>query len=62
MMVAAHPSDLRAAVAAGYRSAYVLPKIHDPGEDYTDTGFSREFDIVAGDFAQLARQLVQQGS
>ncbi len=25
MMVAAHPSDLRAAIACGYRSAYVVP-------------------------------------
>ena len=57
MMVAAHPSDLRAGMASGYRSAYVLPRLEDPGEDYTDTGFAKEFDIVARDFADLARRL-----
>lgn len=57
MMVAAHPSDLRAGIAAGFRSAYVLPRLHDPGEDYSDTGFDKEFDLVARDFADLARQL-----
>lgn len=59
MMVAAHPSDLRAAVAAGYRSAYILPKLEDPGDDYTDTGFATEFDVVARDFANLAKELLQ---
>jgi 2-haloacid dehalogenase len=57
MMVAAHPSDLRAAISAGYRSAYVLPRLEDPGDDYTDTGFAKEFDIVAQDFANLVKQL-----
>lgn len=58
MMVAAHPSDLRAASAAGYRSAYILPKLEDPGDDYTDTDFASEFDVVARDFANLAEQLL----
>jgi 2-haloacid dehalogenase len=57
MMVAAHPSDLRAGIAAGYRSAYVVPRLEDPGEDYTDTGFAKEFDVVAQDFAELVKQL-----
>ena len=57
MMVAAHPSDLRAGVAAGYRSAYVLPRLQDPGEDYADTGVAKEFDVVAHDFADLATKL-----
>jgi len=57
MMVAAHPSDLRAGIEAGFRSAYVLPRLQDPGEDYTDTGFGKEFDLVARDFGDLARQL-----
>ena len=57
MMVAAHPSDLRTGMAAGFRSAYVLPRLQDPGEDYTDTGFDKEFDLVARDFADLAKQL-----
>jgi 2-haloacid dehalogenase len=58
MMVAAHPSDLRAAMAAGYRSAYVLPRLEDPGDDYTDTGFAKEFNVVAQDFADLVRQIM----
>lgn len=57
MMVAAHPSDLRAGMKAGYGAAYVLPRLEDPGEDYTDTGFAAEFDIVARDFEDLARKL-----
>ena len=59
MMVAVHPSDLRAAMAAGYHSAYVQPRLEDPGEDYTDGGFATEFDIVARDFGDLATQLLQ---
>ena len=58
IMVAAHPSDLRAAIQAGYGSAYVLPQLEDPGEDYSDTGFAAEFDFVARDFADLSRQLL----
>ena len=57
--VAAHPSDLRAAAASGFRTAYVRPRLEDPGEDYRDTGFAREFDVVAEDFGDLARQLLQ---
>ena len=58
MKVAAHPSDLRAARAAGWCTAYVLPKLQDPGEDYSDTGFNAEFDVVASDFHNLARKLL----
>jgi 2-haloacid dehalogenase len=58
MMVAVHPGDLRAAVASGYRSAYVQPRLKDPGEDYTDTGFDKEFDVVARDFEELAQKLL----
>ena len=58
MMVASHPSDLRAGIAAGYRSAYVVPRLEDPGDDYTDTGFAKEFDVLAKDFADLVRQLM----
>jgi len=58
MMVASHPSDLRAGMAAGYRSAYVLPRLEDPGDDYTDTGFAKEFEVMAQDFADLVRQLL----
>ena len=59
MMVAAHPSDLRGAIGIGYRSAFVQPRLHDPGEDYTDRGFASEFDIVARDFNDLALQLLK---
>ena len=58
MMVASHPSDLRAGIAAGYRSAYIIPRLEDPGDDYTDTGFANEFDVVARDFADLAGKLM----
>ena len=58
MVVASHPSDLRAGIEAGYRSAYVLPRLEDPGDDYTDTGFVKEFNIVAQDFADLVGQLI----
>jgi 2-haloacid dehalogenase len=58
VMVAAHPSDLRAGMNAGYRGAYVRPRLHDPGEDYTDNGFADEFDLVAKDFGDLADQLL----
>lgn len=56
MMVAAHPSDLRAAINCGYHIAYVLPQLHDPGEDYAEADVDA-FDIVAHDFPDLARQL-----
>jgi 2-haloacid dehalogenase len=59
MKVAAHPSDLRAAAAFGFRTAYVRPRLEDPGEDYRDTGFAQEFDIVAQDFGELADQLLE---
>lgn len=58
-MVAAHPGDLRAAMQAGYGAVYVRPRLEDPGDDYTDTGFSAEFDVVADDFDDLARKLVR---
>jgi len=56
-MVAAHPSDLRAARACGFRTIYVRPRIEDPGEDYLDRGFTQEFDLVAADFGDLADRL-----
>lgn len=54
MMVAAHPSDLRAARAAGLATAYV----HRPLEQGPDRALPRpadgEFDVTASDFADLA--------
>ena len=52
--VAAHPSDLRAAREHGMKTAYVVARLHDYGDDYKDTGFTNEFDLVAENFAHLA--------
>lgn len=57
MMVAAHPNDLRNAAAVGMRTAYVRPRIHDPGEDYDNVDAANEFDVVADDFPGLAARL-----
>lgn len=57
MLVAAHPSDLRAAKAQGCRTAYVIRPLEfgagHPLPDYA----ADEFDLVADDFLDLARQL-----
>ena len=56
MMVAAHPDDLRAAGASGLRTAYVpRPFEFGPGGSAYPPGPS--FDLVAGDFVELAEQL-----
>ena len=57
MMVAAHPSDLRASAAAGMRTGYVpRPLERGPDRPFTpDT--SGDFDVTATDFLDLARQL-----
>ena len=52
--VAAHPRDLRGAAEHGMRTAYTVARLHDVGDDYEDTGFADEFDVVAADFAELA--------
>lgn len=58
MMVAAHPSDLRAAMAAGLRSAYVpRPGERGAGND-GDLSPQVDFDVNALDFADLARRLL----
>ena len=55
MMVAAHPGDLRASMRAGFRTAYVMPKLDEPfGFDDKDPN---DFDIRADDFTHLADQL-----
>ena len=57
MLVAAHPSDLRAAQAAGCKAAFVArPSEHGPGRPAhrVEPG---EFDVVATDFVDLAGQL-----
>ena len=58
MMVAAHPGDLGAAMAAGLHSAYV----HREGETHVLTGPAgdpTEYDITAQDFPQLADLLLE---
>lgn len=58
MMCAAHPSDLRAAISAGLRSAYV-PRPGESGEGNDgDLSPQPDFDINATDFADLADQLL----
>ena len=55
--VASHPGDLRAAKCHGMRTAYVVARLEDYGDDYTDRGFSNEFDIVVESFDALADTL-----
>ncbi len=57
MLVAAHPSDLRAAAACGLRTAYVpRPLERGPG-GAMEAWTPGEFDLVADDFHSLAEQL-----
>lgn len=57
MLVATHPSDLRAARACGLRTGYVVrPLEHGPGHRLPDVT-DGEFELVAQDFIDLARQL-----
>ncbi|MEM7171203.1 MAG: HAD-IA family hydrolase, partial [Pseudomonadota bacterium] len=58
LFVAAHPSDLRAAREHGMKTAYVIAHLFDYGDDYKDTGFAQEFDVVAADFSDLAEQIL----
>jgi len=57
MMVAAHPSDLRAAARTGLKTAYVIrPLERGPGRP-VNRNPDGEFDYTAEDFNDLARQL-----
>ena len=57
MLVAAHPSDLKAARGSGLKTAYVdRPLEHGPGGEPHRVG-PDEFDFVATDFVDLAEQL-----
>lgn len=57
MLVATHPYDLRAARACGLRTGYVVrPLEHGPGHPLPEVA-DGEFDFVAQDFEDLARQL-----
>ena len=54
MMCAAHNNDLRAAQAAGLKTAFIpRPTEHGPGQK-TDLAPSGEWNIVAGDIQELA--------
>lgn len=56
MLVAAHPSDLRAARSAGLRTGYVArPLEYGPG--HRPHRIDDEFDVMATDFFDLAQQL-----
>jgi 2-haloacid dehalogenase len=55
MMVASHPGDLRAAMAVGFRTAFVLPRHDEPGGN--DDGNPEDFDVVADDFTDLADKI-----
>ena len=58
MLVAAHPSDLRAARDAGLTTAYVMRPL-ERGEGRRLPRYEEgEFDFVASDFVDLARLLV----
>lgn len=57
MMVAAHGGDLTAALACGFRTAFVpRPLEHGPGKA-SDSGAAGNWDVTAQDFKELARQL-----
>ena len=57
MMVATHPSDLRAAARTGMKTAYVIrPLERGPGRP-VNRNPDGEFDYTAEDFNDLARQL-----
>ncbi len=55
--VASHPGDLRAAKSMGMKTAYVVAQLEDYGERYDEDSYAEEFDLVAKDFGDLARQL-----
>jgi 2-haloacid dehalogenase len=57
MMVAAHPSDLRAAAACGLGTAYVPRPLENGPGGAMEPSAPGEFDLTAVDFVDLARQL-----
>jgi 2-haloacid dehalogenase len=57
LMVAAHPSDLRAAAAAGLRTAYIIRPLERGPNRPVNTSPEGNFDVIATDFLDLARQL-----
>ncbi len=57
LMVAAHPTDLLAAQAQGLRAAFVPRPLEHGPDGHPDLTPAASFDLVASDFADLARQL-----
>lgn len=57
MLVAAHPSDLRGAAAAGLRTAYVHRPLERGPQRVITPPAHEEFDFFANDFLDLAGQL-----
>lgn len=57
LMVAAHPGDLRAAAAAGLKTAYVHRPLERGPERQITPPAREEFDLFANDFIDLAAQL-----
>jgi 2-haloacid dehalogenase len=58
LMVAAHPADLASAARCGLRTAYVpRPLEFGPGRPGSQPEPGQPFDVVAGDFVELAEKL-----
>ncbi len=57
MMVAAHQNDLRAAQAVGFRTAFVPRPLEFGPQGHPDLTPDPSFDLVAGDFIELADKL-----
>lgn len=57
MMVAAHNSDLHAARHCGFRTAFVLRPLEHGPDQTSDLGPQENFDLIAEDFVDLAKQL-----
>ncbi|MEX2131873.1 MAG: haloacid dehalogenase type II [Pseudohongiellaceae bacterium] len=57
MMVAAHPGDLRAAAALGFKTAYVYRPLERGAEQIVQRNTTDPYDIRAADFVDLAEQL-----
>ena len=57
MMVAAHPSDLRAAAACGLRTGYVARPLERGLGGWVEPWTEGEFDIACGSFTELAALL-----
>ena len=57
MMTAAHPGDLRAAAALGFKTGYVYRPLERGPERRVEPNTTDSFDIRAEDFIDLARQM-----